>query len=220
MAKILSVEDDELLLETLEDFLTTNKHSVTCVRGGKEALEKCYKKTYDLYLLDINLPDINGIECLKLLRQSGDETPAIFITSTSDKQNLQKGFLSGADDYIRKPFDLDELNLRIQAVLSRSGLKDCLLKINENFFINPAKKVLLKNKKEYHLNNKDFELLYLLVKNRGQIVTKQMIGDCLWSTSQTPNDSAVRVYINNLKKLFGKESITNIRGLGYRFEIP
>lgn len=219
MAKILSVEDDGLLLETMEDFLSLNGHIVTCVRGGKEALNKCYANVYDLYLFDINLPDINGIECLRFLRQSGDKTPAIFITSAQDSNSLKNGFLNGADDYVKKPFDLDELNLRINAVLSRSGLNDELIKINEEFYINPAKEILLKNKKEYYLNKKDFQLLCLLIKNRGQIVTKQMIGDHLWSARQSTNEGSVRVYINNLKKLFGADVISNIRGLGYRFEI-
>lgn len=218
MAKILSVEDDELLLETLEDFLSIKNHEISSARGGKEALEMCYKKSYDLYLWDVNLPDVSGFECLKLLRESGDKTPAIFITSATDKNSLERGFRNGADDYIKKPFDLDELNLRIQAVLSRSGKQDTLVKIDDNFSINPTRKMLLCNDKEYHINQKDFELLVLLVENRGLIVTKEMISESLWSVSQNTNYGAIRVYVNNLKKIFGKKAITNIRGVGYRFE--
>lgn len=217
MAKILSIEDDLLLSETIEDFLHTKNHLVTCVGGGKEALEMCYKHSYDLYLWDINLPDLNGLECLKLLRESGDKTPAVFITSSSDKQNLHRGFQSGADDYIKKPFDLDELNLRINAILSRSGYKDTLIQIDNIYSINPAKKVLLKNNNEHHINQKDFELLSILFENKNQIVTKEMIKQKLWNVSENANDGAIRVYINNLKKLFGSKTIENIRGVGYRF---
>lgn len=217
MAKILSVEDDLLLLETLEDFLCTKNHEVTCVGGGKEALEMCYKNSYDLYLWDINLPDVNGLECLKLLRESGDKTPAIFITSALDKQSLKRGFLNGADDYIKKPFDLDELNLRINAILARSGFVDEFVKINDTFSYNLAQKILLKDEKPCHINQKDFKLLCILYENKGKVVTKDLIKQKLWSSSQNANDGAVRVYINNLKKLFGTNSIENIRGVGYRF---
>lgn len=219
MANILNIEDDVLLLETMEDFLSMQGHHVTCARGGKEALDLCYNQLFDLYLWDINLPDINGLECLKLLRESGDKTPAIFITSRTDKQSLQEGFMIGGDDYIKKPFDVDELNLRIKAILSRYGHKDRFVKIDDEYSINTEKRILYKNGKEFPINQKDFALLCLLVDYRGEIITKEMIFSKLWSPNENSNEGSLRVYINNLKKLFGKESITNIRGVGYRFEI-
>lgn len=207
-----------MLLESLEDFLSTKDHEVACARNGKDALEKSYSDRFDIYIFDINLPDISGIECLKLLRESDDKTPAVFLTSSTDQEVVRKGFLNGADDYIKKPFDADELSLRIDAILSRTGVSEKYITIDNNFTINPRKKLLLKDGEEFPINQKDFELLYLLVENRGLVVTKQMITNRLWSASQSANEGAVRVYVNNLKKLFGKNSITNIRGIGYRFE--
>lgn len=217
MYKILSVEDDLLLLETIEDFLQIKKYKVQGARSGKEALELCYKENFDLYLWDINLPDLDGIKCLQMLRDAGDRTPAIFLTSATNKKSIKSGFLAGGDDYIKKPFDLEELHLRILAILRRSGADDAKIYIDENFAINPARKTLLKNNKAFHINPKDFTLLSLFVQNRGKIVTKDMIVNSLWSRSENINESSIRVYVNNLKKIFGKDSISNIRSIGYRF---
>ena len=215
--KLLVLEDNTLLLETLEDFLDSCGYGVALFKDGNQALESCYRNTYDLYLLDINVPGINGLAFLKELRESGDMTPAIFITSSTDKPTLTKGFAYGADDYIKKPFDLDELSMRIQAVLTRSG-KETIMAIDEAYSLNPARKQLLFHGEEQELHLKDFELLYLLVENRGKVVTKEMIAARLWNPTEAINEGAVRVYVNNLKKIFGKESITNLRGIGYRFE--
>lgn len=215
--KILILEDDELLLETIEDFLQ-DKFDITCHKNPHEALDSCYKNKFDLYLLDIKLPNMSGIDFLNYLRTSGDKTPCIFITSYKDKQILSKAFEIGADDYIKKPFDLNELKLRIKAVLSRSKNYTQILKINENFHIDMDRKILIKDEKELMINKKDIELLVLLVSNKGKIVTKGMIQEALWTPSENINDASTRVYINNLKKIFGKNSISNIRGIGYRFE--
>lgn len=216
--RLLVLEDNALLLETLEDFLDSCGYEVALFKDGLQALEACYKQSFDLYLLDINVPSLNGLAFLKELRESGDKTPAMFITSSADKPTLSKGFAYGADDYIKKPFDLDELSFRIQAVLSRSTTKETTLFIDEAYSLDPARKQLLHYGKEQELHLKDYELLCLLVENRGKVVTKEMIAERLWRPSESINEGAVRVYINNLKKIFGKDSITNLRGIGYRFE--
>lgn len=217
--KILILEDNMLLLQTLEDFLGEHDYKCTLVSSGKEALKQCYEHKYDLYLLDVKVPDLSGFEFLQELRLSGDRTPAIFVTSLNDQESLTKGFMLGGDDYIRKPFDLGELLLRIKALLARTkGIVDDWLMIDEAYKLNLARKRLFYKTEEFDLNLKDFELLYLLVKERGKVVTKEMIHERLWSSSEEINEGSIRVYINNLKKIFGKESISNIRGIGYRFE--
>jgi len=214
--RVLVLEDNELLLETLEDFLENEGFEVDLARDGEEALELSYKNPYNLYLLDIKVPMINGIDLLKELREYGDNTPAIFITSSTDKESITKGYGAGCDEYIKKPFDLDELMMRIRAVLKRVNVEE-IIKIDESYTFNTKRKRLLKNGKEVKVNFKDLQLLELLLKNRGQVVTKEMIKDELWSGDEVISGGALRVYINNLKKIFGKESIENIRGLGYRF---
>lgn len=218
--KVLVLEDNELLLETYEDFLSIYGCDVSLASTVEDAYELCFKDRFDIYLLDVKLPTSNGFEFLKQLRDSGDKTPAIFITSYSDKNSLKEGFLSGADDYIKKPFDLEELWLRVQANISRNrGSSDKEIQINDDFKLNIERKNLTCKGKEIVINLKDFELLHLFLINRGQVVTKEMIEDRLWGTSSKANSGSIRVYINNLKKVLGKETISNIRGIGYRFEI-
>jgi len=217
-SKLLVLEDNRLLLETLEDFLDSCGYDVSLEENGERALERCYEEQFDLYLLDINVPGVTGLEFLGALRASGDKTPAIFITSAADKETLTQGFGLGADDYVTKPFDLDELSMRIQAVLARTKITEESLIINEVFTLALERKQLLKNGEEQALNLKDYELLQLLIENRGKVVTKAMISERLWSPSEATNEGAIRVYVNNLKKIFGKERIHNIRGIGYRFE--
>lgn len=217
--KILILEDNKLLLGTLEDFLSQNGYICTLVSSGKEALKKCYEEKFDLYLLDVKVPDVNGFDFLRELRSANDTTPAIFVTSLNDKESLAKGFLMGGDDYIKKPFDLDELLLRIKALLSRTkGVIDDFLVIDKAYKLNISRKRLYCKEDEVDLNLKDFELLYLLIRDRGKVVTKEMIKDTLWSSGEDINEGSIRVYINNLKKIFGTELISNIRGIGYRFE--
>ncbi len=217
--RVLVLEDNELLLETYEDFLSIKGCEVTLAKSVKEAFEEAYKAKFDIYLLDVKLPTSSGFEFLKNLRDSGDFTPAIFITSYEQKEKLKEGFEIGGDDYIKKPFDLEELWLRIEAIMHRvKGLEKKQIIIDENFTLDLERKNLLKNGKEVIINLKDFELLELLLENRGRVVTKEMIENRLWSSKETPASGAIRVYVNNLKKVLGKDRISNIRGIGYRFE--
>ncbi len=215
--RVLVLEDNELLLETLEDFLENEGYEIDLAKDGEEALRLSYKNSYNLYLLDIKVPLIDGIEFLKELREYGDETPAIFITSSTDKESIAKGYEAGCDEYIKKPFDLDELLMRIKAVLKRVEPQETI-KIDESYSYNIKRKRLLKDDQEVKINLKDLQLLELLLKNRGEVVTKEMIKDELWRNEDVVSGGALRVYINNLKKIFGKEAIENIRGLGYRFK--
>ncbi|XPV70163.1 MAG: response regulator transcription factor [Halarcobacter sp.] len=219
MFKILVLEDDELFLETLEDFLSDEGFVVEIARDGEEVLELCYEKDYDLYLFDINVPKINGIDLLKELRKNGDTTATIYLTSYKDKDILTKGFLSGCDDYLKKPVDLDELLLRIQSLLKRSGKSLDLVKLNNELVFNPMTRRVLKHNEDINLANKVIDLLELFLQNKEAIISKDMIIDKLWSFDETYSEGSIRVYINNLKKILGKESIKNIKGIGYKLEL-
>ncbi|MEA2029908.1 MAG: response regulator transcription factor, partial [Campylobacterota bacterium] len=120
MAHILILEDDRLFNETLQDYLEDFGHSVAFALDPYSALDLTYEDNFDCYLFDVNLPYESGFDLLSKLRQSGDTTPTIFITSRDDKSSLASGFKSGADDYIKKPVDLDELTFRLNALLKRT----------------------------------------------------------------------------------------------------
>lgn len=143
--KLLILEDNALLLNTLEDFLSENDYTCVLVQNGKEALKRCYEEKFDLYLLDVKVPEMNGFDFLRELRASGDRTPAIFVTSLNDQESLTQGFTLGGDDYIKKPFDLGELLLRIRAILTRAkGIVDDWLVIDEHYKLNLARKRLFR----------------------------------------------------------------------------
>ncbi|AXH15155.1 response regulator transcription factor [Malaciobacter mytili] len=218
MYKILILEDDELFAQTLEDFLEEENFEVDIANDGEEALELNYNNNYDLYLLDINVPKLNGLELLKELRGSGDETATIFLTSYKDKDTLEQGFLSGCDDYIKKPVDLDELLLRIKSILKRCGKVIESIKLKEDLIFNPITKRVYQDGKDLNIPIKIVSLLELFLENKESIITKEMIISKLWSVSEEYSEGSIRVYINNLKKILGKDSITNIKGIGYKIE--
>ncbi len=214
LIKILLLEDDLLFGETLTDLLEDEGYEVAHSPNGQSALDATYENKFDLYLLDINVPLINGISLLQELRDADDNTPAIFLTSHKDKETLERGFLSGADDYLTKPFDNDELLLRLKALLKRS-VKDEVKCVKELCHDATHKRILYK-KQELELSRKEYELLLLLMQHSPSAVPKEMILDELWSSSDGGSDGAIRVYINRIKHLLPEITIQNVRGIGYK----
>ena len=214
LTRILLLEDDQLLAETLVDLLEDEKFEVTHAPNGQEALDITFRDKFDIYLLDINVPLINGVTLLKELRDSNDNTPAIFLTSHKDKEMLKNSFLSGADDYITKPFDNDELLLRISALTRRN--KPHKTKCIALLCHDEVHKRILYDKQELDLSKKEYELLQLLMEHANTSVTKELIMDELWSSSESGSDGAIRVYINRIKHLIPEVKIENIRGIGYK----
>lgn len=214
--KILLLEDDLLFSESLEDFLDEEGYEVQIAHNPNVALELTYSNKYDLYLLDINLPIMSGIEFLDELRQSGDATPAIFLTSYQDKEVMKEGFLKGCDDYLKKPVDLEELGFRIASVMKRyrGDEKQCI----NNICIDLEQKRVYKDEVEVEVTLREFDLIALLFRNKDKVVSKEMIISTLWSSEEEGSDGAIRVYINRLKKVLNHEALKNVRGLGYIYE--
>jgi DNA-binding response OmpR family regulator len=216
-AKILLLEDDKLFNETLQDFLDEEGYHLSCALDPYSALDLTYEQNFDLYLFDVNLPYESGFDLLKKLRESGDNTPTIFITSRDDKESLRDGFFSGADDYLKKPVDLDELLLRIEALLRRLLRSD---KLNiGRYLLDTKNSILYLDDKQIELPKKVISLLLLFISSQGEIVSLSQIRDKLWATSEESSSGSIRVYIAQLKKLF-PNSIENIRGVGYIFHTP
>ncbi len=183
-------------------------------RNGQEALDATFSDKFDIYLLDINVPLIDGISLLKDLRHGDDKTPAIFLTSHVEKEVMVKGFKSGADDYMKKPFDTDELLLRIDALLIRTSMPQC--DVYGSLRLDSEQKRAFKDDVELDLSVKEYTLLSLLVRHAGKVVTKEMIMGELWNASESVSSGAIRVYINRLKGEIETITIENIRGVGYR----
>ncbi len=214
MVRILLLEDDSLFNETLQDFLEEEGFSLGTALDPYSALELTYERNYDLYLFDVNLPYESGFDLLEKLRQSGDVTPTIFLTSRDDKASLTQGFETGADDYMKKPIDLDELLLRIQALLRRQVRKERMT-VGE-YSLDMVGKTLFHNNKELDVTKKAVELLVLLVQADGEVVSSDTIKNRLWAAGQNASDGSLRVYITQLKKYF-PDAIVNVRGVGYRW---
>jgi len=219
MSKILLLEDDANLNETVTEFLEEEGHHVISVYDGHEAQEKLYESKYDLLLLDINVPGIDGLDLLKESRQEGIVAPAIYITSMDSVDDLERGFESGCDDYIRKPFALKELKIRIETLLKRGFFheKKELIHISKNISYDIKNNELVIDDKNISLGNKESRLLKLFMKTEGEVIAHERIYKHLWDFDEEPSDTALRTYIKNLRKIIGKERIVSIKKQGYKF---
>ncbi|MCF6201061.1 MAG: response regulator transcription factor [Hydrogenimonas sp.] len=217
MSKILLMEDDETLGETLKDLLENDGFKVVWVKSGEEALDESFKSRFDLFLLDVKVPDIDGFELLSSLRSSGDETPTIFITALTDIDSLSKGFESGADDYIKKPFDFDELLVRINALIhKRYGTSSSVLEYG-NIKYDIKSENITKDGEPIHIPPFEKRLLKLFLQRRGEVLSKEDISYEL-ANGESVSDQALRVHVNKLRK--AGFIIANLRGIGYRLEDP
>ncbi len=212
--KILLLEDDKLFNETVEDFLEEEGYDIKVALDPYSALESTFEESFDLYLFDVNLPYENGFALLQKLREAGDNTPTIFLTSRDDKDSMVEGFGVGADDYMKKPIDLDELALRIEAILRREHGSDEI--VLGEFRVDCRAKEIYQGEKRLKVSHKAVALLLLFLDAKGEVVRHEKIEESLWHTSQEVSLGSIRVYVTTLKKYFPR-AIKNIRGVGYRF---
>ena len=219
MGRILLLEDDANLNETVTEFLEENGHEVESVYDGYEAQEKLYESKYDLLLFDVNTPGINGFELLKEARENEVVAPAIFITSLDSVEDLEKGFESGCDDYIRKPFALKELQIRVDTLIKRGFYHEPkeLIEIAKDIAYDIKNNELVIEGKTVSLGHKESKLLKLFMKNEGEVIVHERIYQHLWDFDEEPSDTALRTYIKNLRKIIGKERIVSIKKQGYKF---
>ena len=219
MSKILLLEDDATLSDTVSEFLEENGYEVVAVYDGFEAQEKLYETKFDLLLLDINVPGIDGLELLKESREDGIVAPAIYITSMDSVDDLERGFASGCDDYIRKPFALKELLIRVETLLKRGFFHatDDHIAIDEHIAYDIKNGELITDGKTVTLGNKESRLMKLFMKHQGEVLSHERIYRHLWDYEEEPSDSALRTYIKNLRKIVGKEKIVSIKKQGYKF---
>ena len=207
--KILLLEDDHILCESLTEYLEMEGFSVDRAHRGEEVFDLTFEKKYDLYILDINVPDINGFDVLKALKESGDDTPAIYITALTDVSSISKGFSLGAEDYIKKPFDPEELVIRIKNRYLRQAETICY----KDLVYEPTAKLLQKNGKTIGLGEIQLNLFHMLITRLDKIVDHFELMELL----EQPNSNALRVNLTKLKNKLDIE-IKNIRGQGYMIE--
>ena len=216
--KLLLLEDDLTLNETVVEYFEDEGYEVVSVYDGEDALSTIYENSFDLLLLDVNVPKLNGFEVLKTIRNEGNTTPAIYITSLNSMDSLEKGFESGCDDYIRKPFALKELLIRVQTIIKREfSVKNKLIVIDKNITFNSKSNELLCNGEVVKLNFKELKLLKFFLQNPNELLVHDRIYDYVWEYDEEYSDNSLRTYIKNLRKVLGKEKIVSLKKLGYRF---
>jgi len=218
-AKLLLLEDESALNETITEYLQEQGYEVVSVFDGDEAQDKLYETPFDLLLLDVNVPGVDGFNLLKTARETGTTTPAIFLTSRSALADVEDGFESGADDYLRKPFALKELLLRIENLLKRHFRHDNTdrIELGEELYYDSASLTLYKKGEAVILGDKESRLLKLFIQRRGELIVHEVIKEQLWDFDEEPSDDALRTYIKHLRQILGKESIVNHKRLGYQF---
>ena len=218
-AKILLLEDDLTLSETVVEFLEDQGYEVVPAYDGEQASEIIYERVFDLFLLDVNVPLLNGFELLKQKRKEGVQTPAIYITSLNSIDSLEIGYNSGCDDYIRKPFVLKELLFRIETILKRGFFHETSprIVIGEDIEYDTDSNLLYVKGEKVQLNSKEGTLLKLFLQHQDETVIHEVIYETLWTYDETPSENALRTYIKNIRKIIGKDKIVSIKKLGYRF---
>ena len=216
--RILLIEDDYVLGEAMRDQASADGHGVDWMQRLDDARAALDTVEYGLILLDLNLPDGRGLDLLKSLRQRGNPVPVIITTAQDQVAIRIEGLDAGADDYLVKPFDLDEMSARVSAVARRyAGISTPQLVVGDAT-VNLATKTVSIGGKPISLTAREWAVLERLLGRRGGIVTKGEIEDSLYPFGAEIEGNAVEVYVSRLRKKLGQSVITTVRGLGYRIE--
>ncbi len=214
MYSVLLVEDDLQLAKIVKRILESKDFIVTLVEDGSKALELIKNNDYDFYLIDINIPGVNGLELVKYIRELKKNGKVIMITASVEEYNFKKAYEYGCDDYIKKPFHATELEVRIKHLMEK---EEESIKFDDYEFIFSSSD-LFKNKEMVNLRKKEKKLLYILLKNANYTVNNQKIIDYVWG-GENKKDPPIRQLVNELRKKFDKDYIKTVVGVGYRFEI-
>jgi len=222
-AKILLAEDDENLGMLLREYLTAKGYETALFKDGEEALEGFYKDNYDLCILDVMMPKMDGFTLAKNIRKENTMVPFLFLTAKSMKEDILEGFSLGADDYMTKPFSMEELLFRMQAILRRTGNKasgqeQWIFEIGD-FTFDAQKQTLTHDGTEQKLTTKENELLKLLCEHKNDLLERNYALKQIWSEDSYFNARSMDVYITKLRKYLKADptiQILNIHGKGYK----
>ena len=221
--KILLAEDDSNLGNLLKNYLTAKSYETTLFTDGKQALETFSAEYFNLCILDIMMPEMDGLTLAREIRKADPEMPVIFLTARSQKEDILEGFRSGADDYITKPFSMEELLYRIQAILKRTTSTQTAKKHNlyviGKYTFNSLKQLLLFEDDTIKLTTKESELLELLCRHGKEILERNYALKSIWIDDNYFNARSMDVYITRLRKYFKKDPsvrILNVHGRGYK----
>lgn len=216
--RLLLVEDDELLGDAVKVGLTQFGYIVDWLKDGEMARSALRSEAFELIILDLGLPKLSGMAFLQSIRNEGNVTPVIILTARDSVEDRVKGLDNGADDYIVKPFDLNELSARVRALVRRSqGRADTILQYR-NVQLDPAAHSVYVDNVVVNVPRREFALLQKLLENNGQVLSRDQLMQSIYSWDEDVDSNALEVHIHNLRKKLNANFIRTIRGVGYMAE--
>lgn len=217
--KILLLEDDYLYKISIKEFLEDLSYEVSDFEDGQEALDAIYEKSFDLLILDVRVPSIDGFEILDTIRASNIATPTIILTSLTDIKSLSKGYELGCNDYLKKPFDMLELKYRIEQLIKNKcfNTRDDLLKICDIYSFDIKKELLYKEDKIVDLTQKETEFVSCLIQNRGIYLSLSSLHDRIWDNKEI-SYADIRMCVKRIRDKTDQNFIKNKRFIGYKID--
>ncbi|MGA2399575.1 MAG: response regulator transcription factor [Steroidobacteraceae bacterium] len=213
--RVLVVEDDRMIAKGLHTALKQDGYAVDGVSDGASAAAALRASRFDLVLLDLGLPERDGLEVLRELRSRGDATPVIILTARDDVQNRIQGLDAGADDYIVKPFDLDEVAARMRSVLRRAAGRGEPHIRHRGITLDPVSHAVERDGVPVVLSAHEFAVLEALMQRPGTVLSRAQLEDRLYGWSDGIESNAIEVYVHGLRRKLGTDAIRTLRGVGY-----
>jgi len=217
--KILLLEDEIMLNESIVEYLEAIGHSIDTYYDGIKAFEGMQTNSYDLLILDINVPNMDGLTFLEKMHNIKIHTPTIYISALVDIEDISRAYNLGCFDYLKKPFHLKELALRLERVIISDKVPRVHLRLSKNYSYDQEHSTLLFNSQPQILTKKQSQIIDLLARNRGMVVNFEQFCEYVWQDTSMDN-ATIRAEINRLKKTLHEDIIQNIRGMGYMIEKP
>ena len=217
--KILLLEDEVMLNESICEFLQSEGHRVESFFDGLKALEAIKENAYDLLILDITVPGLDGLTFLERIHSLKIHVPAIYISALVDIEDISRAYDLGCNDYLKKPFHLKELSLRIDRIKMLDTAPRVHLRLSKNYSYDQEHSTLLFNQEAQVLTKRQSQIIDLLSRNRGRVVDFEQFQDYVWS-EQIVDNATIRAEINRLKKNLKEDFIINVRGMGYMIDRP
>ncbi|CAM3422900.1 response regulator transcription factor [Arcobacter aquimarinus] len=217
--KILLVEDDSMLNEMITEYIQSTGHIIKSVKSGNESLEILKNEKFDLLILDINLPDIDGFTILENMHKEKKVIPTIYISALIDIEDISRAFDLGCFDYLKKPFHLKELTLRINKILKTRIVPQRHKRLSKNYSFDSENSTLLFNNEPHILPKRQLQIIELLAQNRSLVVQYDMFREYVWNDDYIDN-ATIRAEVNRVKTVLKEDFIKNIRGSGYMIERP
>jgi DNA-binding response OmpR family regulator len=219
MSRLLIVEDEQRLASFLEQGLEANGYATKVVADGASAMRLADDRDFDLVILDLGLPDVDGIEVLRRIRRRGDKVPVIVLTARDDPDDTVEGLDAGADDYVTKPFALEALLARVRARLRADVPREPTMLEAGGISLDLRTRRAVAEGESVELTAREFTMLETFMRHRGQVLSKEQLLSHVWGYDYDPGSNVVEVYVGYLRRKLGNDVIETARGMGYRLRV-